>query len=207
MKLMQIIKEEIVPLSNKQHIILLVIIACVFQFVLFYTPALADEAVKKANINANILKVYATEADNLITTDLIVKDTLMDEEAAKLAAPIVPVASTTTAISASSTKKVVKTSSRTITAYNSEAAQTDNSPCITANGFNLCKHGQEDSIAANWLPFGTQVMIPELFGDRVFVVRDRMNSRFSDRVDVWMLDHGQALKFGVKVATVQVLEK
>jgi 3D (Asp-Asp-Asp) domain-containing protein len=93
-----------------------------------------------------------------------------------------------------------------LTAYNSEPGQTDNDPCTTANGFNLCKHGLEDSVAANFLPFGTKIMIPSLFGDRIFVVRDRMNKRFSNRVDVWMLKRGDAIKFGVRQAQIVILE-
>lgn len=93
-----------------------------------------------------------------------------------------------------------------ITAYNSEAGQTDDSPCITANGFNVCENGIEDTIAANFLPFGSKVKIPGLFGDRVFIVRDRMNKRFSNRVDVWMIEKPAAIKFGVKVAKIEVLK-
>lgn len=93
-----------------------------------------------------------------------------------------------------------------LTAYNSEPGQTDDSPCITANGFNVCENGVEDTIAANFLPFGAKVKIPELFGDRVFTVRDRMNKRFSNRVDVWMLEKQDARQFGVKHAKIQVLE-
>ncbi|MFA6250980.1 MAG: hypothetical protein WC686_05825 [Candidatus Shapirobacteria bacterium] len=93
-----------------------------------------------------------------------------------------------------------------MTAYTSEAAQTDNSPCTTANGFNVCEHGIEDTIAANFLKFGTKVRIPELFGNRVFIVRDRMNKRHPERLDVWFKDKGQALKFGIKLARVEVVE-
>ncbi|MFH1582785.1 MAG: hypothetical protein ABIB72_00490 [Candidatus Falkowbacteria bacterium] len=93
-----------------------------------------------------------------------------------------------------------------ITAYNSEAGQTDDSPCITANNFNVCDYGVEDTIAANFLPFGSKVKIPALFGDRVFVVRDRMNKRFSNRVDVWMIEKPDAVNFGVKVAKIEVLK-
>ena len=83
--------------------------------------------------------------------------------------------------------------------------QTDDSPCITANGFDVCENGVEDTIAANFLPFGAKIKIPELFGDRVFVVRDRMNRRFSNRVDVWMIEKQDAKQFGVKYAKIQVL--
>jgi len=102
--------------------------------------------------------------------------------------------------------QVKYTTIRTITAYNSESGQTDDSPCITANNFNVCEHGQEDTIAANFLSFGTKVRIPELFGDRIFVVRDRMNRRYPNRVDVWLLEKQAAKNFGVQRATIEILE-
>ena len=102
--------------------------------------------------------------------------------------------------------KVVKSAYYTITAYNSEPGQTDDSPCITANGFNVCKHGIEDTIAANFLSFGTKVKIPELFGDRVFIVRDRMNRRYQSRVDVWMLEKQDALNLGRQIAKIEILK-
>ena len=102
--------------------------------------------------------------------------------------------------------KVAWTTYRTMTAYNSEIGQCDSTPCITANGFNLCEHGVEDSIAANWLKFGTKVRIPELFGDKVFVVRDRMNKRYTERVDIWMLEKETAKGFGRRIAKIEILE-
>lgn len=92
------------------------------------------------------------------------------------------------------------------TAYTSEVAQTDASPCITANGFNVCKHGIEDVIAANWLPMGTKVRIPDHFGDRVFTVRDRMARKHSDKIDVWMKDKKNAMRFGKRTVKVEVLK-
>ncbi len=93
-----------------------------------------------------------------------------------------------------------------MTAYNSEVAQCDASPCITANGFNVCEHGIEDTVAANFLKFGTEIRIPELFGDRILVVRDRMNSRYTERVDVWLLHKDNAIDFGVKYPLIEVLK-
>jgi 3D (Asp-Asp-Asp) domain-containing protein len=104
------------------------------------------------------------------------------------------------------TRKVLWSKSYAMTAYNSDVSQCDASPCITANGFNVCKHGIEDTVAANFLPFGTEIRIPDLFGDRVFVVRDRMNSRYQNRVDVWFKSYENAIDFGVKYATIEVLE-
>lgn len=94
-----------------------------------------------------------------------------------------------------------------ITAYSSTKDQTDSSPCITANGYNVCKNNTENVIAANFLPFGTRVKIPELFGDREFVVQDRMNRRYGQRVDVWMTSRQKAKIFGVKRATIVVVPK
>lgn len=202
MKILQIIREEIVPLSRKQNIVLATIIACVFQFALFYAPALADDAIKGAEAASN---------DEIVTiNDSIVKSKTMDQEAANIKVAISTEAATSTPETATSTpekvEKVIKTSTHTITAYNSEAAQTDSSPCITANGFNVCKHGIEDTVAANFLPMGTKIKIPELFGDRIFIVRDRMNKKHPNRVDIWMKERPAAIKFGVKVAKIQVIE-
>lgn len=93
----------------------------------------------------------------------------------------------------------------TLTAYNSLPSQTDSDPCTTANGFNLCNNKTGDTIAANFLPFGSKVMIPDLFGEKVFVVRDRMSPRFSNRVDVWMDGRQEALNFGVRHSNIIIL--
>ncbi|MBI4239411.1 3D domain-containing protein [Candidatus Uhrbacteria bacterium] len=94
-----------------------------------------------------------------------------------------------------------------VTAYSSTPNQTDSSPCITANGFNVCKNNKENVIAANFLPFGARVRFPEMFGDREFVVYDRMNKRFSNRVDIWMKTRRAAKQFGVKRLKMEVVSK
>lgn len=102
--------------------------------------------------------------------------------------------------------RLIRSSQHVITAYNSDVAQCDDTPCITANGFNVCEHGIEDTVAANFLPMGTKIRIPDLFGDRIFIVRDRMNRRHQSRVDVWMKEYKDAKQFGIKVATIEVLK-
>jgi 3D (Asp-Asp-Asp) domain-containing protein len=196
MKILTKISEEIVPLSSRQHFILLTIIACVFQFLLFYAPSLAEGAV-----TANLAKDSQVAAQALING----LNGAQSIDNGRIAQTTPPTANRLPAIPGREIK-VIRESSHTITAYNSEAAQTDDSPCITANGFNVCQHGEEDTIAANFLPFGAKVKIPELFGDRVFVVRDRMNKRHASRVDIWMKDRQSAVKFGVKIAKIQVIE-
>jgi 3D (Asp-Asp-Asp) domain-containing protein len=100
---------------------------------------------------------------------------------------------------------VARTMYVTTTAYNSEVAQCDSTPCITADGFNVCKHGIEDVVASNFLKFGTKIRIPEQFGDRVFVVHDRMATRFSNRIDIWMIEKSDAIAYGKRTVKVEIL--
>lgn len=103
----------------------------------------------------------------------------------------------------------VKSIIAVVTAYTSRPEETDSTPCITANGHDLCRQYDEggfgNTVAANGIPFGTHVKFPELFGDKVFIVRDRMNARYGyGRVDVWMPELAEAKKFGVKRVTMEI---
>ncbi len=91
-----------------------------------------------------------------------------------------------------------------ITAYTSDPAQTDDTPCITASGLDVCMQNEENVVAANFLPMGTRVRIPELYGDRIFYVEDRMNARYHYKMDIWMKNLQQAKTFGVKYATIEI---
>lgn len=86
------------------------------------------------------------------------------------------------------------------TAYNSLPGQTDSTPSITASG-TTTRHGV---LAANFLPLGTRVKIPELYGDQVFVVEDRMNQRYWYMVDIWMESYADAIDFGVRNITLEI---
>ena len=89
-----------------------------------------------------------------------------------------------------------------VTAYNTVSAQTDASPCIAADGTNICGVS-ECVVANNALPFGTVIEL-EKFGD--CVVRDRLNSRYgAERVDVsFDKDIAGAKRFGVQHLTFVV---
>ncbi len=89
-----------------------------------------------------------------------------------------------------------------MTAYSSTPDQTDDSPFITARG----TYVRDGIVAANFLPFGTKIKIPELFGDKIFVVEDRMNSRYWHKVDIWFPERHDALEFGIKTAKIQIIE-
>ncbi len=99
--------------------------------------------------------------------------------------------------------KVVKKLPVVVTAYSSTPSQTDDSPYITASGTWV----KDGIVANNMLPFGTKIRIPELYGDKVFVVEDRMNWKKGNyMIDVWVPDYSQALAFGAKRTHIEVLE-
>lgn len=88
-----------------------------------------------------------------------------------------------------------------LTAYSSVPEQTDDTPFITATG----NYVRDGVVAANFLPFGTKIRMPELFGEKVFVVEDRMHSRFQNSVDIWFADNEEAKKFGKQWSRIEIL--
>lgn len=97
----------------------------------------------------------------------------------------------------------------TASAYNSEVAQCDDTPFITASG----THVRPGVIAANFLPIGTKVKITAINGhaiadqsllDRVYTVEDRMNARYDKRIDIWMEERSDAIQFGVRTIAIEV---
>jgi len=99
--------------------------------------------------------------------------------------------------------EILKRFSVIITGYSSTPWQTDDSPYITAAGTWV----REGIIANNILPFGTKVRIPELFGDQIFVVEDRMSwEKGNYQIDIWFPDYWQALSFGAKRTYIEILE-
>jgi len=100
-------------------------------------------------------------------------------------------------------QKVAKTIKVVLTAYSSTPDQTDDDPFITASG----KTVADGIVANNMLPLGTKIRIPDLYGEKVFVVEDRMNRRKSGyQVDIWFPERQLALNFGVKTAEIEILE-
>lgn len=95
-------------------------------------------------------------------------------------------------------------STMTISAYNSVPGQTDATPCIGAQGTDICEiyATGENICAANFVPLGTILSIEGL-GE--CTVRDRMNSRYYYRVDWYMgMDVPAARAFGIQQKAVSV---
>ncbi|MFH0956075.1 MAG: hypothetical protein V1801_02600 [Candidatus Falkowbacteria bacterium] len=180
-------QSKIITLKQAKRVVILLVFILFFEFLLFPAPALASQMEKTPVISLESSEPGVMPGQIEVDQEIVVM-----EFNGKLPE--------------SEEVDVEFSQYFTITAYNSEVGQTDDSPCITANGFDVCENGVEDTVAANFLPFGSKVRIPELFGDRVFVVRDRMNKRFANRVDVWMIEKPDAVNFGVKIAKIEVLE-
>jgi 3D (Asp-Asp-Asp) domain-containing protein len=89
-----------------------------------------------------------------------------------------------------------------ITAYSSSLDETDGSPFVTAAGTKT----RDGVIAANFLKFGTRVKIPALYGEKIFVVEDRMAEYNNGRIDIWMPSKSLAIQFGTRRAEIVVLD-
>lgn len=102
---------------------------------------------------------------------------------------------------------VVREDRVTVTAYNSVPWQTDDTPCIGAQGTDICKiyEAGENVCAANFVPLGTKM---EVEGLGTCIVRDRMNARYTKRVDWYMgMDIAGARQFGVRTKQIAVYSK
>ena len=99
--------------------------------------------------------------------------------------------------------KVAREMNVVITAYSSTVHETDETPLITASGIQV----KDGIIANNLLPFGTRIRIPEIYGDKIFLVEDRMNWKAGNyHIDIWEDSYQDALNFGAKTTYIEVLE-
>ncbi|GEM_PF-605482 len=98
-----------------------------------------------------------------------------------------------------------------LTGYSSTPDQTNCQPFITASGARVKK----GVVAANFLEFGTRIRIPEYFGEKEFIVKDRMNTRFSPPynnvshegyVDIWFESRWEANNFGRVISQIEIVE-
>lgn len=92
------------------------------------------------------------------------------------------------------------------TAYSPRVQETDETPFITASGTRT----RDGVIAANFLPFGTKVRFPDLFGDKIFTVEDRMNRRYTNayphRIDMAFEKTKDAIRFGRQAIALEIIE-
>lgn len=86
------------------------------------------------------------------------------------------------------------------TAYSSSIDECWGDPTITASG----KKVFDRLVAANFLPFGAKMRLPEVFGAKMFEVQDRMNARYDKRIDLWMPSKAEAKQFGIRWVKVEL---
>ena len=97
---------------------------------------------------------------------------------------------------------------RVVTAYNAgDPRQTDDSPCISANGENIC-HALakgEKRCAANFVPLGSSLYVDKI---GVCLVTDRTNKRYRNRVDIAMKknEYQKARRFGRQKLNVKIID-
>jgi 3D (Asp-Asp-Asp) domain-containing protein len=89
-----------------------------------------------------------------------------------------------------------------LTAYTSSPEETDDTPFITASG----KTTGDGIAAANFLPFGTKFKVPEIFGEKTFVVEDRMHPRKANFVDLWVSSKEEAYQIGKRRTEILIIE-
>ncbi|MCP6718287.1 MAG: 3D domain-containing protein [Patescibacteria group bacterium] len=141
-----------------------------------------------------VSQVYSAIGQNKDTSDLVVIPNFIVVQNNSLTSLSNP---------ANPPPKVVKKLPVIITAYSSTVSQTDDTPFITASG----SYVRDGIVANNLLPFGTRIRIPDVYGDKIFTVEDRMHRRKGNyHIDIWYADYWQAKSFGAKRAIIEVLE-
>mgnify|MGYP001826573271 CR=1 FL=1 len=97
---------------------------------------------------------------------------------------------------------------RVVTAYNAgDPRQTDDTPCISANGENICNALAKGKkrCAANFVPLGSFLYVEKI---GVCLVTDRTNKRYRNRVDIAMQrdEYHKARRFGRQKLTVKIID-
>lgn len=87
------------------------------------------------------------------------------------------------------------------TGYNTVNWQTDNTPCIAANGMNIC--GLKNIVACpSYISLGTWVVID----DNYYLCADRTNTKYDGRFDIsFDKDIEAALAHGIQLKKIKIL--
>lgn len=88
---------------------------------------------------------------------------------------------------------------REVTAYYPVPWETDEDPCISASGMNICKTTKK-ICASNEFPFGTKLLI----AGEIWEVQDRMNPKYHKIIDLFFKDKESMKRWGKR--TVEVIK-
>jgi len=90
-----------------------------------------------------------------------------------------------------------------VTVYNSLPEQTSGDPFIMATGERVF----DGAIAANCLPFNTRLRMPELSGDKVYIVKDRLAAdKTCFVIDIWQDHTLNYPSFGSPITKIEILQ-
>lgn len=87
----------------------------------------------------------------------------------------------------------------TVTAYTASIEECGKTDGITASGV---KAKENHTVACDFLSFGTQVVIL----GQTYTVEDRIGSGHPSKIDIFMGDRQEAIKFGRRHLEVEILE-
>ena len=147
------------------------------------------------------MNAVSKAVDHIVDTHKGPADTENDVVAEPETKPAVPVKETKIEIK----KKLWVTA----TAYSSTKWQTDDTPCITSTGYDVCNK-TKNIIAVSRdlvrsLGYHRQVRLPSLYGSEIFYIEDTMNARFTNRIDVHHDSIEDAREFGIKKIELEVI--
>ena len=87
-----------------------------------------------------------------------------------------------------------------VSAYTASVEECGKNDGITASG-TIAAEGR--TIAADHLPFGTQVEI----NGHIYTVEDRFGGGYENRIDIFMTDQDRAWEFGRRLMIVRIMER
>jgi 3D (Asp-Asp-Asp) domain-containing protein len=83
------------------------------------------------------------------------------------------------------------------TGYAPSPYQTDSTPCLTAAGTRV----RPGTVASNFLPMGTLLKID----NEIYIVEDRMNTRYYKAIDIFFPSTSSALEFGRQTIEIEIV--
>ncbi len=97
--------------------------------------------------------------------------------------------------------QVVRVEGVSISAFTASKKECGKSDGITASGVKV----HDGVIACNFLPFGTKVRIPSMYGDKVFTVYCRLKKGYVNHVDIYTKLVSTALRIGRRTCDIEVI--
>ena len=104
---------------------------------------------------------------------------------------------------ASSAQKVqvARVSGVSVSAFTASKKECGKTDGITASGVKV----HDGVIACNFLPFGTKVRIPSMYGDKVFTVYCRLKKGYVNHIDIYTKYVSTANQIGRHTCAIEII--